>query len=122
MLIRRPTHRMSSERFERWLAEFKKPYIQEKFIYSYKALENAHSELVIKHLLTPWQRRQVHLFIRQLPKMNQKRFQRFLHRFRHDSSALHNYSAKDFTTWQKYIISYYLYKKALADKLREIWR
>lgn len=122
MLLRRPTHRMSRERFEKWLNDFKKPYVQEKFIYSYKELENSYSELVIKHLLTPRQRHQVNLFIRKLPKMNRKRFHRFLHKLRRDNSVLHNYSDKDFTAWQKSIISYYLYKKKLTDKLIEIWR
>jgi hypothetical protein len=121
MLLRRPLYRMSRERFDRWFDDFKKPYTQEKFINSYRSLENSYSELVIKNLLTMRQRRQVERFISRLPKMNDKRFRNFLVKLKKDSGILHKYSYKDFTPLQKYIICYYLSQKYLKERFHRIW-
>lgn len=114
MFKRRATHQMSNDRFANWFAAFCRPYTQERFIYSYKALENAYSELIIKHMLTAQQRRQVNRFISKLPKMNRKRFRNFLRELRKDSSILYRYSYKDFTPRQQLIIKYYLFKELLT--------
>lgn len=108
MLQRKSSYKMTDERFERWFEKFKEPYTQRSFITSYKKLENSYSELVIRHLLTFQQRRRVNDFIRSLPKMNHKRFQRFMGRFKKDTSLIYRYSYKDFTSRQRAVIQYYL--------------
>ncbi len=121
MYFRKTRAKMSSERFERWFTAFKRPYTQEKFIYSYKHLENDYTELVIKYLLTTRQKYQVQKFIKGLPKMNSKRFANLLKKIRRDPGVLGSYSYKDFTPRQKYILLYHLMQSFLKDKFREIW-
>lgn len=108
---------MSDERFARWFEAFQQPYTQTKFIHSYKALENAYSELVIRHLLTPSQRRIVDRFLNALPKMGQRRFSRFYQRFKQDPGLLYQYSLKDFTKRQRLLIRLCLFKHLLERHL-----
>lgn len=117
MLRRKATRSMSDERFATWFEQFQKPYTQTKFIHSYKALENAYSELVIRHLLTYVQRRNVERFLNALPKMGRRRFSRFFQRFKQDPGVLYQYSMKDFTKRQRLLIRLCLLKHMLERHL-----
>lgn len=117
MLRRKATRSMSDERFATWFEQFQKPYTQTKFIHSYKALENAYSELVIRHLLTYVQRRRVERFLNALPKMGRRRFSRFFQRFKQDPGVLYQYSMKDFTKRQRLLIRLCLLKHMLERHL-----
>lgn len=113
---RKISHSMSNDRFLVWFEKFKAPYKQQKFIHSYKCLENSYSELVIKNLLTFNQRRKVNHFIKNLPKMSDRRFRQLLKQLKNDSTVLYKYSPKDFTHSQHLIIRFYLLRNYIKTQ------
>ena len=117
MRQRKSAHRMNDERFQLWFEQFKIPYKQTSFIHSYKSLENPYSELVIKYLLSPKQQLIVQKFIHDLPKMNSRRFDFFMKKFKTDPTLLYKYSYKDFTKKQQYLINFHLVKHYLTHHL-----
>lgn len=117
MRYRKRVRQMNNERFERWFEQFKAPYTQQKFIHSYKSLENSYSELVIAHLLSFQQKARVNAFIRSLPKMSPRRFQHFWTKLKKDPTIIYKYSYKDFTKRQQMLIQLYLVKDYVKQRL-----